>query len=387
MDIETLVQRIVWGGVFAMVHNTDGQLRRIILRSPTLKDKQFIEFIYNSAIKEAKDEGCIGLIELSIQYQKKGLWGKIDDDNIEDLEGRIKQLKYDISSEKSGRKKDIFGRKLDGYSTALIELRNKRFNLFQITAEKQAESIRTGGIIYCSTYTEQDEKLWASYDDFQNEQDNILVQSVIGAISEMCGIESIEIRKAARSNYWRMQWNAGKSIGNLFGKPIIELDTEQNALVYWSQVYDYVYEHSDKPDESVIQDDKALDEWFDNEDRKKKVENVTGGKVTDGVKLSSNIARHGEIFIVANPNINPTAPTTQSVENLNDSLTRKFKAAEAVKLKSKKQLTETQLRDRRNKVARRIIGSTDAVIKKGSLAGRGRGGKAAGKQYPGGTIG
>lgn len=387
MDIETLTQKITWGGRFAKVEDGLGRLHFVVLRTPTLQDKQFIDFIYTDAIREAKEMGCITGLELSKEYQRKGIWTHSDENRIKEAKEAIEELEEIIKVEKNSRKKAILSKSLEGRTNALDELRSKRYQLFAQTAERHADGVKTRAIVYCSTYTEEGEKYWPSWDVFQREPDRRFIENIIGALNEVERIPNKKIREIARSGYWRIHWNAAKTIGDLFGKPIVELDAEQNALVYWSQVYDYVYEHPDRPDSDVIANDDALDAWFDNEERKKKVERVTKGESASGVKLGNKVSRHGEIFIVANPAINPNAPTTQDIENLNDGLTRTFKAKEAERIKEKGMLKETELRDRKNKIARKIIGSTDAVITKKNSFGQARGGKSAGKQYPGGTIG
>ena len=388
MDIETLVQNIVWGGVFTKVLDAFGKAHCLILRTPTLQDKQFIEFLYVDAINEAQAQGCLTGIELTKDLQRKGVWTHNEEDKIKEIEDRIKSLKESIKEAHGELKKSIINKSVEAHKKSLDELRMKRYDLFSNTAERHAEGVKTRAIVYSSTYTQCDERLWSSWAEFESEFDNPFVQNIIMALNRIRIIQNKDIRKAARSGYWRIQWNAAKSVGDLFGKPIVELNIEQNALVYWSQIYDYIYEHPDRPDDEVVNNDEALDAWFENQDRKKKVGKVTSGESASGVRLGNNIRRHGEIFIVANPAINPNAPRTQDIEDLNDSLTRKFKNKEAERLKKDgKLLKETELRGRKNKIARKLIGSTDAVIKKSSLGGSARGGKSAGKQYPGGTIG
>ncbi len=212
----------------------------------------------------------------------------------------------------------------------------------------------------------------------------MLVENISIAFSNRKVLDGKRIRRLARSNAWRFQWQAGKGLGGLFGRPIIELDPEQQAIVYWSQVYDNVYESMDRPEDSVIENDDELDAWFEAQARKRKVEQIAEGKDVGGVKLSSNMSRHGEIFIVANPNVNPEAPTTQQVEDLNSSLVRTFKLKEAETVKSKGLLGEKELRNRKNKMARKLIGSRDAVLNKNGMGGTAR--SSGSKILPGGTI-
>lgn len=383
--IESLIQRIVWGGVYSTVRDGEGNERHLIFRAPTLRDKQFIEYKYTQAIESAKEQDCIGIVELTINLQKRGIWGKKEEDRIEFLTDKIIDTRDKIKFALNGRIAEMYEQAIGKCADELRTLQNQRHDVFQTSAEKQADSVRTCAVLFASTYNENDNRWWPTYKDFMDEQDSLLVSNMIAKLNEVEYVKISDIRRAARSSYWRMQWSAGKSVGDLFGKSIIELDAEQSALIYWSQIYDYVYEHPDKPDDEVIKNDKLLDEWFENEDRKKKVAKATDGGTVQGMQLGRNIGKHGEIFIVANPAMNPQAPTTQSIENLNTSMTRKFKAEETKRIQQQKLLKETELRNRRNKIARKIIGSSDAILKKGNLGGRSKSSQAT--RFPGGTIG
>jgi hypothetical protein len=194
-----------------------------------------------------------------------------------------------------------------------------------------------------------------------------------------------QIREIARSASWRFRWNGAKGIGDLFGKPISEFDAEQQSLLYWSQVYDSVYERMERPPESIINDDEALDKWFEDENRKDKAKEVADKGTLGKMKLSPKMRGAGEIFIVTNPVMNPNAPSREDVDDLNTEFVRKFKQQEANKIKEHGTLKETELRDRKNRIARKVIGSQDALISKNSF-GQAKGGKNAGTVLPGGSI-
>jgi len=61
-----------------------------------------------------------------------------------------------------------------------------------------------------------------------------------------------------------MHWRACKSTGSpLFDGPVSEWDVNKVRLVYWSSLYDSVYESPDRPPQYIIDDNKLLDEWFE----------------------------------------------------------------------------------------------------------------------------
>lgn len=52
--------------------------------------------------------------------------------------------------------------------------------------------------------------------------------------------------------------------------------------MWWSDFYDRVYQHPDCPDESVIQDDEALDHWCKETNREYQNNKKHSGTIGDG---------------------------------------------------------------------------------------------------------
>jgi hypothetical protein len=57
-----------------------------------------------------------------------------------------------------------------------------------------------------------------------------------------------------------------ENLSVLFNKPVGDFSSPQKILIYWSRVYDSVYEDTDKPNQDIIDDDDLLDEWLANRD-------------------------------------------------------------------------------------------------------------------------
>lgn len=376
IDIEQTINTISWGGTFARIEDAFGRQHIVNLRAPSLQDRQLISFIYDEALRKARADGVFTFAELAVIYRGKHLWTEQDDARIETLRTQLK--------EHEGSQSRIAAFIISTIEKELDALLRRKYDLFQASAEKHAEAARSAAVVYASTYREDGTKWWPTWAVFETEIDNDFIANIAAALHNVVNVSTKELRLIARSPHWRFQWNAAKNIGELFGRPIVELSPEQQALLYWSQVYDNVYESMERPDDSIINDDARLDEWFENQDRKRKVEQVAQGKKHNPLSVSPKVGRHGEIFIVANPAVNPVAPSIQDIEGLNDSITRKFKQAEREKIKAAGQLRETELRDRKNKIARKLIGSNDAILKRSNFSGAAHGRNK--QRLPGGTI-
>lgn len=102
-------------------------------------------------------------------------------------------------------------------------------------------------------------------------------------------IISKEIRKTARSEPWKSNWSTKKH--GCFR--ILPLTNEQLTLVTYSQMYDGVNKHSEKPPDFVIKDDDMLDGWIISQTREDIVKK----------KTSSKNANAQELFVMADSQI------------------------------------------------------------------------------------
>jgi len=159
-----------------------------------------------------------------------------------------------------------------------------------------------------------------------------------------------EIRLLARSPTWSIVWSVAKKTGNVFGIPAASYTKDQMLLCYWSLMYDSVYESMDRPSDKVVEDDEALDKWFE-EQRDKRAKESKRKQVMD--KSSAN--RHGEIFVMASSD-----EDADDIYNLNDKLTLAQMRAESQRLEEKQgqEVTEWQLR--KKKILREAMTRTDA---------------------------
>jgi len=385
MTLEQDTRKILLGGTFCKVKDGLDQEHLLVLRPPSLQDLAFIDFLYDEAVQEARKRGAISHLELLLALRTQGIWSEANDAELDTLKSQVDELKVQLA-DAAVRQKRLIENRLAALEKRLREQNNLRAALFNNTAERYAEGVRVNALAYACAHFLDGTRVWPSWDVFEKEIDGVFIDGVIMGLNSIKEISLSRIRAIARSASWRIQWGAAKHIGDLFNKPIIDLTPEQHGLLYWSQVYDSVYESMDRPPEDVINNDEALDKWFEEQDAKRRREDAGKGKAVDGgVKLSQEVARHGEIFIVTNKKINKRAPDVQAVETLNTPMAVGFKKAElARQRKIGGMVNETTLRSRGDKIARQITGSRDRVISRNSLDGKGRSNK--GQVFPGGTI-
>lgn len=83
---------------------------------------------------------------------------------------------------------------------------------------------------------------------------------------------------------WRARWEVAKTTGTpVFPGTVSEWDINKVSLTWWSRFYDNIFEHPERPPMEIIEDNKKLDKWIEEqtkkqeEERKKRARKFRGG--------------------------------------------------------------------------------------------------------------
>lgn len=72
---------------------------------------------------------------------------------------------------------------------------------------------------------------------------------------------------------WRARWKASTKTGSpLFEGATIDWNINQVHLAFWSNFYDNIFEHPERPENKVIDNDDLLDKWV--RDKTKEMEEL-----------------------------------------------------------------------------------------------------------------
>lgn len=397
IELERLLNTIAWGARYIKVTDSSGTEKILKIKDLDIEDRVWIDFVHEQATAEAKEAGLLSERELAVFLEKQGVWTSKEEKDIQNHLTSITKLKAELEEDISSREEKRLSRVIAGVEKSLERKQATRAIHFANSLERYAEDHRIKAIIYCVSLASDGTRFWKTWDDFCDESDHTLLAGITRELSRSRPISIVEIRRIARSPQWRSKWLASKTNDSLFGKPVINMTRNQETLVYWSQVYDSVYESIDRPPQSVIDDDAALDRWFEQQRKKRQTEEITSGKSND-FNISKKVGRHGEVGIVTNDTLvmadapaqrgwgnrgNINTPSTGDVNELNNPLSKKFLEVQRKKLKSAGVIREQDLRQ--DSDSRRVIGASDVVFEKRKRPD-GMTGKAVTKRYQGGTL-
>ena len=347
LDLEGIVNKLLWGKSLCSVLDSTETPHQFILRSLTIKESNYIQYLHQNELENAIQEGVIKQKDLEDLYEAADVWSEIDEKHIKDLEAKVRQLKHQIKSLTfMPAKRVIVEKQLEQTESELRDKVQERTNLFLVSAEVRAEEIKRRFTIMLSTETIDETRFWPTKQDFLNENDLDLIFNLSLAYYHNNLFPENVLRKVARSGFWRFRWNASKKGADLFGKSIAEWSEMQNMIVYWSQYYDYVYESLERPSDAIIDSDSACDAWV--EEQSKKSQSKTSGSNTTnalGTKKATTHKDHQEQFIMVQPG---DKETIKQVQKMNPESIRAQLRKENAIIKEKGRISEHALRYKGN---------------------------------------
>lgn len=264
----------MWGCHISQIK--DGQNNDIIIvfRPPSVEDKNCSHFIYDNEFQKAVAYNIPTEKKLIEIAKANGMWSEYEDSYINKYDEIMEYAKKQLSESIS-----VVGKKnIEKQIKQSEEIREKIQKKYQDIVSKSAEAIaREATVVYLiskTTYYFNTNKLL--FDNINNTTDEFLLWNVVKAFLDTNKIlDATLIRRVARSSPWRVRWNVGKeNVATIFGSEVQNLSETQLHLVYWSQIYDSVYQSMECPPDEVIEDNNKLDVWIKEQSEKRNTEKI-----------------------------------------------------------------------------------------------------------------
>lgn len=267
-----------------------GKERIFYFKTPTSEQRYLAAELYHELLLTYKfddlysDDEVIGLL---VRNEK---WSQEEENQLETIKKDIEEFKIKLSQSFVRSKDRTFLKKaISNAKKKLSKLIEKRSSYDCYTSCGLALLAKTRFLIGVSIYDEKNNRVFNESDFWK--QDDPLLDSIVDYINQNRLDESI-FREIARTEPWRIFWLAKKGASNIFKNPVCELADDQRTLLYWTALYDNVFEHHNCPPDEIIEDDDALDGWLilQSRERKKKsnsdaIENSISNKAKDAQEI------------------------------------------------------------------------------------------------------
>lgn len=300
-EVDNLINEISIGGKLVEVK---GKLLFISHGSST--DKMIANLEYKRAYDLAIKDGFLTEEQTREIMKERGLFTTEDEEKLEKLNNQLKGQKLLLEKiTRAPARKDRVRDAIDILRKQINEISLKKEKGLEYSAERKAQESK---YLYLTWRGVKDpntkERYWKTLEDFNNETDIFFRQSVFVEIIKLgVGLDISILRFLARHNLWRIRYTTSlKTNISLFSHLLPEYTVDQLALAYWSQFYQSIYEMlpSERPDDTIIADDEALDAFMISymEEKDKEVKDAKLNKKS-GTKSAYE---HGEVIVTrSNP--------------------------------------------------------------------------------------
>lgn len=280
-----LVNRIIAGHIRCKINGAT-----LLYKHNTPTDKYLAEEEYMAVLGEAEMDGALNEEELEQTLRENGIWGPVKEAKLKQCMKNIDDLKFQLyqSLLKPGTQKEL-RIALDETRSLVSTLHNTKHSLDYLSAMGAATIVKLRFLAGMAIYDIAGNQLY-DYNSYWSD-DTSIVDTVLTYISTL-RIEESQYRELVRNEPWRSISYTGQHT-TLFSC----INDEQKMLLYWSKVYQNVYEHPEAPPEDVINDDDILDGWFIAQRRKREKE--TDKDYVESKLTNEKIKSSSEVFVVA----------------------------------------------------------------------------------------
>jgi hypothetical protein len=242
-------------------------------------------------------------------------------------------------------KRKVLKKAIETAQKKIVELLNKQGKYYQETCEGRAGIAKLKFILGSSVYNDGNEPIF-NHKLFWKETNSVLDKIV--AFYNENRIPESDFRLIARSDEWRLYWNCKRAGLPIFNGSSMDLTDEQRQLIYWSNLYDNIYESPDCPEDVVIADDDATDGFLIDQHNKRQEKDRE--KSMEAFTENDRIKNSGEIYIVAG--------SKEEIEKINDFNDDEMKAVKQQRdkfIKEKGSVKEKDLPDVKRRLQMEMV--------------------------------
>lgn len=286
-EIERKLYSILSGSIAIKI-----QGESYIIKESSSMDIMRSNILYSEKMEEGKLLNVMTSEEAVEKLISVGLWSEEEGQHLESLPKAIEDLKVQLYlAYINFRARKPIVKILAKRKKEFLDMSHKKSVLHEQTREGFAELCRSRYLICSNVFNLKEERFFAE-GDYSN-CDNVLITEIISSYLSN-NVKENELRDISKCDSWKNFWTAGKSESGVFGKPAIELTTNQKAVISWSRIYDSIHESHECPNTTVLEDDDMLDGWLIYQNRQREKEQSEKNDSAKGQSVKGN-----EVFIMA----------------------------------------------------------------------------------------
>lgn len=251
-ELEKNIQRIISG---KLIFIYDNQEYILLPSSSLIKYRSCL--LFDSIINDEKYNNWIREDGLEKYMVSLGVWNSDMSMFLKNAPKQIEELKLSMYNNRFNSKYiSRLKNQLSVIRDRFSKISEIRSNYFAHTLEGYAESLKYEYIILNTLYNGDKQAFNL------NKSTSVSHDLFSGLLREINSnvITIAQYREIARSDLWRSYWSLSNK--KVFASASSEWTDEQRTLAGYSSMYDSVFDHPEKPQQNVIDDDDLLDGWM-----------------------------------------------------------------------------------------------------------------------------
>lgn len=308
-DVERYLNRIFTGQDLVEI---DGKI--FLFKQPDNITKMEADLAYRKSYNRAVNDGILPLKDLEELIKKRNIFTEADEQEIAILNSRLEAQEILLSkTTKVKANQDRIIKIINELKEKINSIESKKTSKLVLSAEHKAEEERALYLFWACTYVKKDEEFihyWPTFKSLLEETDSDDKNKIfIKFLQFKAGLPTSIIRYIARHSLWRIRYVTSIKVSEpLFGVPTSQYTNDMLNLAYWSNFYQNVYEMmpKDRPPDSIIEDDQALDSYMteyyrernreDTEERERSKFHARGGKLSAFDKEEVIVTKSNELY-------------------------------------------------------------------------------------------
>lgn len=314
MDISNEEVERYLNSIFTGQSLVDIDGKRFLFKHPDNTIKMEAELVYSKAYKRAIADGLLPISDLEKLIRDRKLFTENDESELRGLKSRLEAQEILLSkTTKVKANQERILKIISGLKEQISAIEYKRNSQMVVSAEHKAEEERSLYLCWACAFEEENlefKRYWPAFRDLLNETNNIMKDKIfLEFLKFKAGIPTKIIRYIARHSLWRIRYVTSVKVSEpLFGVPTSQYTNDMLNLAYWSNFYQNVYEMmpKDRPPDSVIEDDEALDAYMNEYYRERSREDAAereksrikgrGGKLSAFDKEEVIVTKANELY-------------------------------------------------------------------------------------------
>jgi len=239
----------------------------VLFKQPDNYTKMQADLIYDKSYNKAVSTGLLPVADLEKMIDERGIISEEDKEELERLNNQLFAQGVLLSkTTKVKAKQDRLKKIISELKSKIATLEFKRTSKLSLSAEAKAEEERALYLCWSCAFNDDETPFWDSFENILNERDVELKDKVLVKFLRFkAGVNTSTVRYLARHSLWRIRYVTSQKVSDpLFGVPTSQYTNDMLNLAYWSNFYQNIYEMmpKDRPPDSIIEDDEALDAYM-----------------------------------------------------------------------------------------------------------------------------